>query len=195
MGTLEPFWLHRFWVFLVPTCMRGLTCGQQTNLKRLRRSSGWGGWGIILLRGREWQCRERQTVSEAFSTESSKRVRTKQWIKSSPHSVWQTITLLNVCNTTQHVSIVGPGSSETSVAPQKERLLFKGKIRNNFFFPSTEHNSTLLFCFCGRWREETIKQSVNALNFNQIWEKSLINIIHWEWKAEPVKYVCVSAVW
>lgn len=47
--------------------MPGLTCGQQTNLKRWEWEDCLGGAeGLFFQGGREWQCRERQTVSGAL---------------------------------------------------------------------------------------------------------------------------------
>lgn len=65
MDTFEPFSLHGFWACdWVKVYMPGFTCGQLEKMS-LRRLLGWG-WGIILPWGREWQRRERQTVSGAL---------------------------------------------------------------------------------------------------------------------------------
>lgn len=98
--------------------MPGFTCGQQTNLKRWDWEDCWGrAEGLFFHGGGSSSVERGRQLRELYSTESSKRIRTRQRIKSFPHSVWQTITLFNVCNTTSHVSMLGRGSSETRCGP------------------------------------------------------------------------------
>lgn len=81
--------------------MPGFTCGQQTKLKRWDWIDCWGrAEGLFFHGGGSGSVERGRQLRELYSTESSKRIRTRQRIKSFPHSVWQTITLFNVCNTT-----------------------------------------------------------------------------------------------
>lgn len=133
-GTFGWPWVHK--------SMHEFTCGWLTYVTNV---VVMGVGGIILLRERVAVEREAGRYGSYIQTESSKWITTSQLIKSFPHSVWQTKTLVNVYDTTQYISILGLSllftwlSSLETLYVGAEAVKKKKKKRKKAFF--------WLFCF------------------------------------------------